>query len=399
MSDRVPIASSSTPGLGRSFWAAQLAQLVSLIADACLLWAALWWLLRGPSPSRDDAEAMVGAVLGVWPLALVTFAPLADRWPRKQSLLYSCLGRAGLHLVTAALLVRGGLSPSIAVLLLGANAALTGLYDGAAVAVVPSLVGEARTARALGYSLILPRAAFFVTSMFAIILLAMFDAAWTCAGAAGWLLIAAFLLWRLDERRPEPARPARGYLVELWQGCRATVLQPRARQALVLAAAAGFAVHPLYWASPAAASDGAPLVSENQELILCAGVLLGAALGGRLSRALGERALVGLSLAVLGAGISGLGLAPGQVWPYFASFCVGFGLIGAVGWATATAVLGSPDAMRGRVAALTTAGYVLGGELGGATWLPDAGGTASVLPVLALPYLGAALAVTWWPDR
>lgn len=128
------------------------------------------------------------------------------------------------------------------------------------------------------------------------------------------------------------------------------------------------------------------------------GMLLGAALGGRLADRLGRKAVVGYSLFLAGAGSLLTALAPGVGWLFLFRFLTGVGLGAELPVAASLMGEMSPRAHRGRMVVLLEAFWALGwllaallGYLLVPSWGWRAAFLAGALPVLYAAYLRLSL--------
>lgn len=122
------------------------------------------------------------------------------------------------------------------------------------------------------------------------------------------------------------------------------------------------------------------------------GMLLGAALGGRLADRLGRKAVVGYSLFLAGLGSLFTAWAPGLGWIYLFRFLTGVGLGAELPVAASLMGEFSPRVHRGRMVVLLEAFWAVGwllAALVGYLLVPDLGWRAAFL-VGALPALYAA---------
>ncbi|GAA6736740.1 MFS transporter [Thermus oshimai] len=128
------------------------------------------------------------------------------------------------------------------------------------------------------------------------------------------------------------------------------------------------------------------------------GMLLGAALGGRLADRLGRKAVVGYSLFLAGAGSLLTALAPGVGWLFLFRFLTGVGLGAELPVAASLMGEMSPRTHRGRMVVLLEAFWALGwllaallGYLLVPSWGWRAAFLAGALPALYAAYLRLSL--------
>jgi MFS family permease len=323
-----------------------------------------------------------------WTCATPIAGLLADSFSRLRLIRWALGLRVLLHVLVPFVLLFNGLSAAA----LATFAALSGVgsavFDAAAPPAALSLVPETEQARALSYSLGLPRAAWYLTGVVCLLVVAIAGLPWLFGlGALG--LTFALILTRLipiDERKP-----GAHVLLMFFDGLKKFFTNPGLVALGALIFIAHFAVHPLYWVSPASRERIAP---ENLEVALCAGVILCAIFMGKLSTRMSQTVLLGVGVAILGLGISTLPIIP----PWTASGLIGIALMIVVGNAGARFLLDTPDAERGRILSTSNLLYELGGDAGVALVVPYAvsHGPNTTLYAMGLPLivLGAVLAFT-----
>lgn len=394
--------------LGPDFVRAQLAQLVSLIADHSLMWILVWWLIM----TRKEATAVETATL-VAPamllplLALPLAGTLADFSERKRIVGYACLARALLHLVVAAMLYTGTMTVErgAACILLSAIAGAS--FDATFSALLPQIVPAGQAERALDYSLALPRAGYFITGFIMIFLIAILGERLACALGVVFLLIASILCLGIaqstqPDSNAEAAETPGGLLRApraLADGLLFFLRSPRLLVLAGLSALANFVMYPLFWLGPASMSGGSKLpkrLPENIEVLLVLGVVAGAIATPHLCRRYGDNRVAGASLLGLALGLLALGALQRPDLLYATATALGFALVQVTGLSSGSATLGCPERYRARVTALVFLAFELGGELGGHTLHPliaDHGlqailwGLAGGLALLSLPWL------------
>ncbi len=374
--------------LGRAYWRLQAAMLVSALADACIIIIPIYWILVRQGLDLSTAEGLAAArdetqtVLTWVPLARMVsqplLAPLADALPRGRVLSVALLLRASPWVTLAILSVQEPVSARTLGMLC-AGAALSGLADTAALALVPRIVPPTETERALALAAGLPRAGFFLSVVVGLIVVVLLDVRATLLLGAGLLVVAAVACGSF------PEHGAAGGGRRAWSPL-GVVAAGRGPLALCgLAALANFAVYPLYWVGPAIAgrSDAS---GDNLEVAIVVGSLLGLLALGVLARLPPARAIGGSLLAL---GLALAALAAGR-----ATIAVGV-VLGAAFAASnlllaARAIAQAPDAVRARVAGLFGAACAGAGELGARVVEPAlAGGAIGWLPLA----LGAPIAL------
>ncbi len=394
--------------LGPDFVRAQLAQLISLIADHSLMWILVWWLIA----TRKEATAgelttLLTSALALPLLALPLAGTLSDLVERKRVVFSACLLRALLHLAVALMLYTGTLTVERGAVCMLLSAGAGSFFDATLTAMLPQLVPPGQAERALDYSLALPRAGYFITSFIMLLLIAMLGERLACALGVGFLLIAAALCSNIERStQPEPAAAASLAATRLGRAGGALVegllIFLRSPRLLVLAGLAGlanFVMYPLFWLGPASMATGGKLpkrLPENIEVLLVLGVVAGALATPRLCQRYGEERVAGAGLLGLALGLAALGQLHQPTLLYATASALGFALVQVTGLASGAATLLSPDSHRARVTALVLLTFELGGELGGLTLHPLIAahglpstllGLAAGLALLALPWL------------
>lgn len=357
--------------LGAEFWTLQFVQAVSLIADAAMLWALLWWTLRD-----GKATALtVPTVLGPGPIYYLTALPLlgvvSDRLPRKSVLTASLATRATLHLTCAVLLTIGQLTISSLLLCQITSVLATAAFDSACTSTVPKLVRPGQAPRALGYGLALPRAGFFVTAMFCLLLVALAGPTMSLLIGSGFLALATIQCRSLrSNTETENHWPWRSLPKQFVAGWLTFLQTPGVPWLGFLAALANFVVHPLFSLSPYrrlapnGPSDPAPQESMQLETWLVLGVVFGAVLLQRQLRNISTERIFSASLLWLALGLGILGLSRGELAPVIACVLIGVALTPLAGLTAGVSMLGVADEYRARVSAILTMLFGLGGELG-----------------------------------
>jgi len=372
--------------LGGEFWSLQFAQLVSLVADAALLWSLLIWCSTAGKSSGLSLLLVMGPGPLVYLLLLPMLGVLGDRLPRKMILTVSLLLRAAIHLLTALLLKTDLLGASS--LLFCQVAALLGTasFDAACASTVPKLVHPEQAPRALGYGLSLPRAGFFLTAVFCLFLVMILGPVPSLLIGSLFLLSAAYVSQQL--KSPTGTGNQWSWLSlprQLFDGVQIGLLTPGVPWLGGLAALANFVIHPLFDLSPwrrvnpsSAAMETtlrsplealvpntpAPQETLHLEFWLVLGVVLGAVLLQRQLRAVSTEKIFAGSLLWLALGLVILGLSSGDVVPPLATLLLGIGMLPLACLTAGISMLGVPDGYRSRVSALLAMLFGLGGELG-----------------------------------
>lgn len=403
-----PPAASAVVPLGPDFVRAQLAQIVSLIADHSLMWILVWWLIM----TRKDATAtetatLVGPGMLLPLLALPLAGTLGDFYERKRIVRLACLARALLHLVAAVMLYTQTMTVERGAACMLLSAIAGSCFDANFTAMLPRLVPAGQAERALDYSLALPRAGYFITSFVMIFLIAVLGERLACALGVVFLLIAAGLCHTIEATtQPAPASNAGEATAGIVRVTRALVdgllifvRSPRLLLLAGLSTLANFVMYPLFWLGPASMTTGSKLpkrLPENIEILLVLGVVAGAIATPRMCRRWGDNRVLGVSLIGLALGLLALGALHHPDLLYATATALGFALVQVTGLSSGTATLGCPDSHRARVSALVFLTFELGGELGGHTLHPliaEHGlqpvllGLAAGLTLISLPWL------------
>lgn len=392
---------SSAP-LGPDFVRAQLAQIVSLIADHSLMWILMWWLFRTrQDPSSDEVLSLLSPGL-----LLLCAVPIAGTWAdqhdRKQVARWACLVRALCHVAILGMLYSRTLTVDRSLVFLWGSALAGSFFDASFTPMLPQLVPDSQAERALDYSLALPRAGYFITGFILVLLLAILGERIVCLLGVVFLLLAAVLVGNIQantQPRRDPAAPrdpsSLAWLRSFLDGPRVLLGSPKLLFVALLSMLANFLMYPLFWLGPGALVKGHRLpktLPENIEVILVAGVVLGAIATPRLCRRYAAEKIAAASLLGMSVGLLGLGLLHSEHALYLTAALLGFFLVQITGLAGGSATLSVADSHRARIGALVLVLFELGGELG--AWilrpLMVQHGLPSVLCVLsALLALGA----------
>lgn len=378
--------------LGRPYWRLQGAMLISALADACLFVAPIYWIfveqgLDLTQPGGLQAAQREVLLLLTWvPLARLAtqplLAPLADRWPRGRVLSVALLLRAAPWVILA-ILYRQAPASARTLGALCVAAALAGLADTASLALVPRLVPPSEVDRALALSAGLPRAGFYLSVVFGLVVVALLGVRATLVTGAILLAVASIACGSFPEHAAADDDP------RPWSPLGVVRAGPVPLALCLLAALTNLAVYPLYWIGPALSGGGS--AADNLEIALAAGALGGLLALGVLSR-LGPRAALGGTLLVLAAALCGLA---GGVAPLGCGVAIGASFAAANLLLLARAIALAPDGTRARVAGLFGALFGLAGELGARLVQPALldGGGGWLLVLLAAPIAASAIAI------
>ncbi len=374
--------------LGGAFWTLQFAQAVSLIADGGLLWSLLWWLMNEGKSSGIPVTSLLG-ISPYWTLlVLPLLGAVGDRLPRKVVLSGSLGLRAIAQFALAVLLVTKRLSVEA---LLGCQIiSLVGTvaFEVTCPSTVPSLVTASQAPRALGYGLSLPRAGFFLTSVFCLLFVAIVGPLATLVTGLGFLVLATALIHRLAVRQ-EPADrwPILTLPRQIFDGVRVFLQTPGVLWMGTLAALANFVMYPLFALTPhqrlqphqtvvathpvqatllgnVLPTTPPPQEQHDLEFWLVVGVVVGAALLQRRLRAVSTDRIFAASLLWMALGIGVLAIVSSQTLAFVGTVLAGIALMPLSALTAGVSLLGVSDGYRARIASLLGVFFLAGGELG-----------------------------------
>ena len=395
---------SSAP-LGPDFARAQLAQIVSLIADHSLMWILMWWLFRTrQNPNTDEVLSLLSPGL-----LLLCAVPIAGTWAdqrdRKHVARWACCVRALCHLAILGMLYSRTLTVDRSLVFLWGSALAGSFFDASFTPMLPQLVPDSQAERALDYSLALPRAGYFITGFILVLLLAMLGERMVCLLGVVFLLLAAVLVGNIQantQPRRDPAAPrdpsSLAWLRAFLDGPRVLLGSRKLLWVALLSMLANFLMYPLFWLGPGSLVKGHRLpktLPENIEVVLVVGVVLGALATPRLCRRYAAEKIAAASLLGMSVGLLGLGLLHSEQALYLTAGALGFFLVQITGLAGGSATLSVADSHRARIGALVLILFELGGELGAWVLRPlmVQHGLPSVLCVLSV--LLAVGAIPW----
>lgn len=374
--------------LGGAFWTLQFAQAVSLIADGGLLWALVFWLSTDGKSSGLPLLSVVSPAIHLSLCVLPFFGLLGDRLPRKLLLVGSLGLRASVQLALALLLVTKQLGPSALSVCQIVSLGGTLLFEVTCPAMVPTLVTYPQAPRALGYGLSLPRAGFFLTSVFCLLMVAVIGPIAMLLCGFGFLMLALALLRNLTIS----GQPASHFSVaaahrQFFDGVRLLLTTKGATWLAALALLSNFIVYPLFALSPyqrlhpatptpTSQAIGLPFLSKllpsapppqeqhDLEFWLVVGVVIGAALLQRRLKEVSTDRIFAASLLWFSLGIFLLAVSTSDVVAVLATILLGIALLPLAALTAGVTLLAVADGFRARVAALLLMLFLAGGELG-----------------------------------
>ena len=239
-SDRAQLVDSSPPGgtgwIGKLFGSRALAllwfgQVISQVGDE-IFRIALIWLAYDLTGSR----ALSGVISSAAFLPMLVFGLLAgvvaDRWPRKRTLIASDLIRAGLVCLLPILAFADALTPVTLVVMTLLVTSVSAFFPPSRDAWIPDLVPPAALPRANSLIQTSWQAAILLGPAIAAALLAALSVSGLFWIDAATFVLSALLIWRISVPSPaartessrrvfDPlARPRPSPLVDLWEGLR-----------------------------------------------------------------------------------------------------------------------------------------------------------------------------------
>lgn len=354
-----------------------------------------------------ESAAWVGAASFMQLFPAVLLGPLAgslaDRFPRRQVLLVTQSLLAVLALALWGLWGAGVRSPWAIVGVIGLMGVVMGINIPSWQAFVADLVPRHLLLNAVTLNS------------------AQFNGARAVGPALGGVVIAAFgvgtaflvnavsfvavivALLAVRTRPPRPERQPGGVRQQFLAALRYTRGQPALVTAVLVVSAVSLLAFPVLALGAVLASDVFGVGAAGFGVMNAAfggGALVGAWLVGTWGGSLSRGALAGLSLAVLGASLAGVGASPWFALAVVLLGCAGAGFLGLVSTLNTTVQLIVPDAMRGRVMALYVMGFTGAAPIGSLLqgWIADLVGIRATV-VAAGTILLVVMAWTWLRGR
>lgn len=342
-------------GLGRDFWNFRVGQLVSVLGDACGSIALAWWVLDRTGSAAEMSSILAPAAL-VRVLLLPVFGPLADLYDRKLLLILSDVWRFVFAAVILAMVWLDYYNFPLLLLSYVALSAGASLFSAGVGGIIPKLVKREELQLASQQSQALNSIGSVAGGIVGGLVVSY-------AGVKGaflidcfsFLLAGVFTAMIKADTRPTRGAARQGWKQEFSGGFRLIASVPLLFWLCIIAMFMNLCLSPLAIVLPVLAKEARAMPAwflGGLESSISLGAILGAVTLGYARKWASGRAVLILSISMIGFGVSLLPWVPNAFLPLTVLFWVGVGS----SWANisiGTQVnLTVPDAYRGRLGAI-----------------------------------------------